>query len=137
MSARPAVEVLVGLIADDRGRWLINCRPAGTALAGFWEFPGGKRQPNETPRAALDRELYEELGIEVLDAERFLALAHDYGDKHVRLDVWRVLSFRGVVAAREGQPLRWVTLDELAHVRLLEADGPIVARLRSEARPPP
>jgi 8-oxo-dGTP diphosphatase len=129
VTAPPAVDVVVGLISDSSGRWLVNCRPAGTPLAGSWEFPGGKRQPGETPLAALKRELDEELGIDVLDAERVLMLVHDYPDKRVRLDVWHVRRYLGSVAAREGQPLRWVTVAECRGLALLEADWPIVARL--------
>lgn len=133
MSEPRAVEVVVGLIDDGAGRWLVNCRPAGTPLAGFWEFPGGKRQAGESPLAALQRELDEELGINVLTAERVLELVHDYPDKRVRLDVWQVLKYRGALTAREGQPLRWVTESELRALPLLEADGPIVDRLASLA----
>ena len=79
--------------------------------------------------AALKRELDEELGVEVLEAEAVLKLEHDYPDKRVRLDVWQVLRYRGKVTAREGQPLRWVTASECAELPLLEADWPIVARL--------
>jgi 8-oxo-dGTP diphosphatase len=131
MSEPRAVEVVVGLIDDGAGRWLVNCRPAGTPLAGFWEFPGGKRQSGELPLAALKRELDEELGIEVLAAERVLELEHDYPDKRVRLDVWRVLEYRGDVTARERQPLRWIHVEELRRLALLEADGPIVDWLAS------
>jgi len=123
------LDVVVGLIDDGAGRWLVNCRPAGTPLAGFWEFPGGKRQPGELPLAALKRELDEELGIEVLEAAPALELVHDYPDKRVRLDVWRVQKYRGAVTARERQPLRWVTEQELRALPLLEADWPIVERL--------
>jgi 8-oxo-dGTP diphosphatase len=129
VSERRVVEVVVGLISDSAGRWLVNCRPAGTPLAGFWEFPGGKRQPNETARAALERELDEELGIAVLEAEPIFDLAHDYPDKRVLLDVWHVRRYGGDVTARERQPLRWVAADELRGLRLLEADWPIVERL--------
>ena len=125
----PPVHVLVGLITDEAGRWLVNVRRAGTHMAGRWEFPGGKRGPDETPFAALCRELDEELGIEVLEAVPWLELVHDYADKTVRLDVWRVGRYGGEVAAREGQALRWVTLDELSKLELLEADWPIVERL--------
>lgn len=128
-SAPRAVDVVVGLIGDSRGRWLVNCRPPGTPSAGAWEFPGGKRQRGETPRAALERELREELGIEVLEVEPVLTLEHDYPDKRVRLDVWHVLRYRGEVAAREGQPLQWVTVAECRQLALLEADWPIVERL--------
>jgi len=129
VSSPRAVDVVVGLINDASGRWLVNCRPPGTPLAGSWEFPGGKRQPGEAALAALARELDEELGIEVLDAEPVLILEHDYPDKRVRLDVWHVRRFGGQATAREGQPLRWVTISELRDLALLEADWPIVARL--------
>ena len=135
MSARRAVDVVVGLIGDSSGRWLVNCRPPGTPLAGSWEFPGGKRQPGEAPLAALKRELDEELGIEVLEAEPVLVLEHDYPDKRVRLDVWHVLRYRGEARALEGQPLRWVTAAECRELPLLPADGPIVERLGSLGKP--
>jgi 8-oxo-dGTP diphosphatase len=129
VSRAKAVHVLVGLIADGAGRWLVNQRRAGTHLAGRWEFPGGKSEPGEAPLAALERELEEELGIAVLQAEPWFELLHDYPDKSVRLDIWRVLRYGGVVTAREGQLLKWVTLTELASLPLLEADWPIVERL--------
>jgi 8-oxo-dGTP diphosphatase len=135
VSERRAVDVVVGLVNDAAGRWLVNCRPLGTPLAGSWEFPGGKLQPGEAPLAALKRELDEELGIEVLEAEPVLALVHDYPDKRVRLDVWHVRRFRGQVAAREGQPLRWVTAAECRQLQLLDADWPIVERLPLLAAP--
>jgi 8-oxo-dGTP diphosphatase len=123
------VDVVVGLISDGGGRWLVNCRPVGTPLAGSWEFPGGKVQAGEAPFAALKRELDEELGVELLEAEPLLALTHDYPDKRVRLDVWRVLRYRGAAVPREGQPLKWVTVAECRALKLLEADWPIVERL--------
>jgi 8-oxo-dGTP diphosphatase len=128
------VRVAVGLIADGSGRWLVNCRPPGTPLAGWWEFPGGKCQPGEAPLEALRRELAEELGIAVLEAEPALTLDHDYPDKRVRLDVWRVRSFSGELAALEGQELKWVTAGECRALKLLEADWPIVGRLEAWAR---
>ncbi|HSC15817.1 MAG TPA: (deoxy)nucleoside triphosphate pyrophosphohydrolase [Gammaproteobacteria bacterium] len=133
MSGPRAVDVVVGLIGDESGRWLVNCRPAGTPLAGAWEFPGGKRLPSESPLAALKRELDEELGLEVLEAEPVLVLEHDYPDKRVRLDVWHVRKYRGRPTARERQPLRWVTVGECRALPLLPADGPIVSLLGSLA----
>jgi 8-oxo-dGTP diphosphatase len=123
------VDVVVGLVSDGGGRWLVNSRRPGTALAGRWEFPGGKRHGDETPRATLERELDEELGIAVVDAEPVLVVEHDYPDKRVRLDVWHVRRYRGVPESREGQPLRWVTVAECRQLPLLEADWPIVERL--------
>jgi 8-oxo-dGTP diphosphatase len=133
MSERRTLDVAVGLISDSSGRWLVNCRPVGAPLAGSWEFPGGKRRPDETALAALERELEEELGIQVLDAVPVLELVHDYSDKRVRLDVWHVRRYRGEVTAREQQPLRWVTVAECRQLELLEADWPIVERLAALA----
>jgi 8-oxo-dGTP diphosphatase len=131
----PLVDVVVGLIGDSSGRWLVNRRPAGRPLAGAWEFPGGKRQSGEAPLAALARELREELGIDVQAAESVLVVEHDYPDKRVRLDVWHVRRFGGEIRAREGQPLRWVTVAECRRLPLLEADWPIVERLASLGAP--
>jgi 8-oxo-dGTP diphosphatase len=129
VSGAAAVHVLVGLIDDGAGRWLVNERRAGTHMAGRWEFPGGKRRAEETPLEALRRELDEELGVEVLEAEPLLDLVHAYPDKRVRLDVWRVLRYRGEVVPREGQRLKWATVEECAALPLLEADAPILDRL--------
>jgi 8-oxo-dGTP diphosphatase len=65
----------------------------------------------------------------VLAAEPVLALVHDYPDKRIRLDVWHVRRYRGQVTARDGQPLRWVTVAECRQLQLLDADWPIVERL--------
>ncbi len=136
MPAPRVVHVLVGLIADASGRWLVNQRRPVKPMSGYWEFPGGKLAAGEERFAALRRELTEELGIDLLEAQPLLELVHDYADLSARLDVWRVLSYRGDVVAREGQPLRWVGVDELADLALLEADLPIVDELRALAASP-
>jgi 8-oxo-dGTP diphosphatase len=119
----------VGLIVDGRGRWLVNRRRPGTHMAGFWEFPGGKRTEGETRLAALRRELHEELGVDVLEAEPLLELVHNYPEKRVVLDVWRVLRYAGEPYSREGQELQWVSAAGLASLGILPADGPIVEAL--------
>lgn len=126
------LHVLVGLVRDARGRYLINQRGAGRHMAGAWEFPGGKRRPGEPRFDALRRELAEELGIVVETAEPFIEIVHDYPDRRVTLDVWRVSRFTGEPAPLEGQPLRWVTLDELGASGLLPADRPIVDALAGD-----
>jgi 8-oxo-dGTP diphosphatase len=135
-----AVEVLVGVIQDGQGRFLVNRRRAGTHMAGFWEFPGGKRAPGESRLDALRRELDEELGIEVLEAAPLLQQVHDYPEKRVLLDVWRVLRYAGEPFGRENQELRWVDGPGLERIGLLPADAPIVSalvgRLRGESAEP-
>lgn len=124
------IHVLVGLLRDVRGRWLVNRRRSGTHEAGRWEFPGGKRESGEAARAALERELAEELGIVVVDAEPFMRLAHDYPDRRVLLDIWHVVSYEGEPMPLERQRLRWVPAAELSEAGLLPADLPIIERIR-------
>lgn len=136
LTARPRIEVVAGILRDAGGRVLIAQRRPGQHGAGCWEFPGGKRAPGEAATVALGRELDEELGIRVDAAESFLALEHDYPDRRVVLEFFLVTRFRGEPVAREGQPLRWVAVGELAGAGLLPADEPVVAALvaRDEAR---
>ncbi|MBN1238372.1 MAG: 8-oxo-dGTP diphosphatase MutT [Gammaproteobacteria bacterium] len=128
-AADGVLHVLVGLIEDEQGRILVNRRRAGTHMAGHWEFPGGKLDEGESPREALDRELAEELGIVVLEAEPFMLHRHDYPERRVLLDIWHVARFYGEPRPLEGQPLAWVSPVELMDFGLLPADRPIVDAL--------
>jgi 8-oxo-dGTP diphosphatase len=124
------IPIAVGIVADGGGRYLVAERPAGKPSAGKWEFPGGKIEPGESTVQALARELHEELGIELMAARPLIRIRHAYPDKRVLLDVWRVTGHRGQAYGREGQQLRWLTLEELAHVDLLQANDAIVRALR-------
>lgn len=136
MTDRPRAEihVVAGGLFDGQGRVLIAQRPPGKVLAGRWEFPGGKLNAGEPAFAGLVRELAEELSVTVHAGERLLRYAHDYADRRVWLDMWRVTSWSGEVRGVEGQALRWVAIDELPRVDILEADQPIIERLRVEDR---
>ena len=122
--------VAVGILMDGRGRVLVNQRPPGSHMAGYWEFPGGKIAPGEDGWQALVRELDEELGVTARYGHPLLTLSHRYPDRTVELDVWRVTEYRGVPQPREGQQLRWCAPRGLDDLKLLPADGPIVAALR-------
>ncbi len=98
-------------------------------MAGFWEFPGGKRSEGEGRREALERELNEELGIRLLAAAPFMRLDHDYPETWVALDVWIVSGYTGEPRGLEGQQLEWLEPAALAEIELLPADRPIVDRL--------
>ena len=129
--AGATLEVVAGALVDARGRVLIAERPPGKSMAGRWEFPGGKRRAGEAPRAALERELGEELGIAVAAAEPLLAVSHHYpgAAEPVRIDCWRVSEWRGTPAPLDGQRLRWCAREELLAADILEADAPIVTAL--------
>lgn len=124
------VEVAAGCLINAAGEVLIAQRPEGKIAAGQWEFPGGKLEAGETPRAALDRELHEELGIEVEDARPLIRVTHAYSDRTVRLDCWRITRWRGEPHSRERQAFAWVRPDAIGAYPILAADGPIINALR-------
>ena len=129
MVATGTINVVVGILVDDRRRVLIAQRPPGRHLAGGWEFPGGKRESGESALAALERELREELGVRQLTAEPLMTHRHAYPDREVCLDVWWVAQFAPTPVGLEGQRLRWVEAAGLRDAALLPADAPIVERV--------
>ena len=112
---------------------LIAQRPPGRALAGRWEFPGGKLHEGEDARAGLVRELREELGVEVGDAERLIRYSHAYPERVVRLDLWLVTAWSGEPSGLDGQALKWVKPEELEFEDILEADRPMIDALVARA----
>ncbi len=123
------MHVMAGVLLDDNGCVLLAQRPAGKHLAGFWEFPGGKLEAGETPLAALARELLEELGIHVRDAEPLVCLPWRYEDRELLLDAWRVSSWRGEPRSLEAQPLQWMLPASVDPMILAPADRVILAEL--------
>ena len=121
---------MAGVLSDATGRVLVAQRPVGKHLAGRWEFPGGKLAKGEAPLAGLKRELIEELGLTLLAAEPLIRLHHDYHDRRVLLDVWRVTEWSGTPQSLDGQAFKWVAPDDLPAIDLLEADRPIITALR-------
>lgn len=113
------------------GKLLVAERPEGKPYSGYWEFPGGKIELNESGDAAIKRELHEELGIEVIKAERWFDHLHAYPDKTVFLELWRVTEFSGEPVSRENQVLRWATYEEILHLRLLEGNLAIMSEIKS------
>jgi len=126
-AAKPErIHVAVAAVFDDRQRVLICRRPAHAHQGGLWEFPGGKLEPGETIDSALRRELREEVGINVISTRPLIRVHHDYPDRNVLLDVWRVERFSGRAAGHEGQPVRWVLPGELGRYRFPAANRPII-----------
>ena len=126
--------VVAAALFDDGGRVLIAQRPAGKALAGRWEFPGGKVAAGESERDALRRELREELGIEVTAARPFMRLSHAYEDRDVELSLWIVERFAGKPRSLDAQALKWVLPAQLPGEDILEADRPFIAALLERAQ---
>ena len=112
---KPTLHVAVGVILRD-GELFIAKRQGDQHLAGLWEFPGGKVEANETVLDALKRELHEELGINVINAEPLIEQRHEYDIRTVVLDCWLVTEFSGEAHGKEGQPTTWARIDECASI---------------------
>lgn len=123
------IGVAAAVIERPDGTFLMASRPDGKAYAGWWEFPGGKVEPGESPRHALDRELEEELGIAVRRAYPWLTCDYDYAHARVRLHFFRVTDWAGAPHPHEGQSLAWVHADHPAVSPILPANGPILRGL--------
>lgn len=113
---------------------MITRRPEHVHQGGLWEFPGGKVEDGETVYEALGRELHEEVAIEILSARPLIRIHHDYPDKSVLLEVWRVDDFSGHAHGSEGQPLRWVWPGDLPEYEFPQANRPIVSAIRLPER---
>ncbi|MBK1648520.1 Nudix family hydrolase [Rhabdochromatium marinum] len=124
------IHVVAGVLSDAEGRVLIAQRPTQAHQGGYWEFPGGKREPEESPLAALKRELHEELGIEVVSSRPLIQIEHDYGDRRILLDVHRVLRYQGRPQGCEGQPLAWRAATALQPEDFPPADQPVIRALQ-------
>ena len=132
MIKKTPLPVVAAVIEDGAGRVLVAQRPAHKHLALKWEFPGGKVEANETPEAALARELREELGIEIEILRALPRFTHDYGDVNIAMIpfVCRLAPTSAAPHAHEHVALRWVLREGLATLDLAPADLPVVAALR-------
>jgi 8-oxo-dGTP diphosphatase len=128
----PVVPIVSAALIDERGHVLLQQRPAGKAMAGLWEFPGGKIAAGETPEAALCRELDEELGIAVAenDLSAFGFASHRYDSFHILLLLYLCRRWQGAPAARENQVVTWVAPAQMSGYPMPAADAPLVALLQ-------
>jgi 8-oxo-dGTP diphosphatase len=123
--------VVACALIDADSRVLIAQRPQGKAMAGLWEFPGGKMEPGERPEETLIRELHEELGITVkepcLAPLTFASFAYD--DFHLMMPLWVCRRWDGPVVAREHTALKWVRPSKLRDYPMPPADEPLIPPL--------
>ena len=124
------VHVVAAVITNLKGEVLIAKRPDDKHQGGLWEFPGGKLEANETREQGLARELNEELGITVESYQPLIQVRHDYADKSVLLDVWRVSQFGGEAHGREGQAVEWVFPEAFDNYDFPAANQPIINAAR-------
>jgi 8-oxo-dGTP diphosphatase len=135
-NAKPVILVVAAALVDPDGRVLIAQRPPGKAMAGLWEFPGGKLEAGETPEGALIRELKEELGIAVKEAclAPFTFASHGYGDFQLLMPLYVCRRWEGTPSPREHKMLKWIRPRDLildpAAFPMPAADLPLLPMLR-------
>ena len=129
VESMPIVEVVAAVIMRSDGQFLLTRRPGGKVYSGYWEFPGGKVEKNESLLHALERELWEELGIQIRHAYPWITRIFSYSHATVRLHFFRVVKWKGSVAPREKQGLFWQWPNQIAVSPVLPANGPILQAL--------
>ena len=131
MSAAAGVKIteVAAAVIERPGEFLLAQRPEGKPYPGYWEFPGGKIEPGEDPRAALVRELEEELGIQVTAATPWITRVYAYTHATVRLHFWRVTAWNGEPQPLEDQAIRWQVLGAPDVSPMLPANAPVLAAL--------
>lgn len=129
---KPLLLVAACALLDTDNRILLARRPAGKAMAGLWEFPGGKVETGETPEDTLVRELAEELGIatEKPCLAPLTFASHAYDEFHLLMPLYVCRKYRGIPVAREGQQLKWVRASALRDYPMPPADLPLVPVLQ-------
>ena len=128
----PVVLVVAVALVDRDGRVLLARRPPGKPMAGLWEFPGGKIRDDESPEAALVRELAEELGLDTAESclSPLTFASHRYADFHLLMPLYVCRVWKGTPRAREGQVLKWVAPERLKDYPMPPADAPLIPALR-------
>ncbi len=126
---RQEVQVAAGILVAPDGRVLLGRRPASKVYAGYWEFPGGKVEPGESMRAALDRELREELGIEVIAADPWITRHFTYPHADVHIRFFRVRAWAGEPRAVEHEGLAWQWPGQFDLQPMLPANSPVLESL--------
>jgi len=128
----PILLVVACALIDAQGRILLSERPKGKNMAGLWEFPGGKIEQGETPEQALQRELSEEVGIDVQGKNLvpFTFASYPCPDFHLLMPLYLCRSWSGKLYPREGQLLQWVEVERLTEYPMPPADKPLIAALK-------
>lgn len=113
------IQVVVGLVYDQFGRVLLSKRIPPSSYPGYWELPGGKIEPGESALEALKRELFEEIGIQVIKAKSIKKVEHTYPDYVVCIEVFKVNQYLGTVKGLENQPVSFYGLQEVDDLLML------------------
>ena len=127
------VRVVAAVIQGDDGKIFATARGYG-AYKGWWEFPGGKIEPGETPQQALVREIREELAAEIEVGDLIRTIEYDYPEFHLSMDCFWATVRSGPLELKEAEAARWLTQEELKDVKWLPADLELIGDIRSGSR---
>ncbi len=122
------IHVAIGIVYREN-KVLVAKRGSHQHCPDVWEFPGGKCENNETPVQTLARELLEEVGITVQLVQPLTTFTHQYPSRKVTLHAFWVTDFLSEPFSKEGQPLRWVTIDELPDLSMPEGNASILEQI--------
>ena len=131
--SKPHFHVTAGLVWKD-GKLLITRRPEGSHLAGYWEFPGGKQEHGESLEACLEREIREELGMEVKAVKHLLQIDHEYETKSITLHLFQCSWLSGTPTPIGCSEIRWVRPEDLANYQLPPPDLQLLPSIQNLAR---
>jgi 8-oxo-dGTP diphosphatase len=131
MKTKKHVEIAVGIICSQDSQIFITQRGEHSHLAGFWEFPGGKVEPNETIEQTLHRELAEEIDIHVIEARFLETINYSYGDRDITIHAYLVESWDGEPFAKEGQNSRWIDIEDLNADEFPDANRHLIEMLKN------
>ena len=124
--------IVIAAIIKKENKFLIAKRSYLKQLAGYWEFPGGKLENGETEKACLQREIKEELNIEITVGEFFMENIHHYGDKTILLKAFLCEYISGEILLNDHDEILWVTKDELNNYKFAAADIPFIIALNDK-----
>jgi mutator protein MutT len=131
----PPAPIHVGIGLIRRGKeFLVRLRPEGTVYAGYWEFPGGKCEPGESPSQATVRECLEETGLVVVVSRLRRVIEHQYPHGYVKLHFFDCEPEDQGAEPRAGSGCRWVRASALGRLRFPEANEPVLEELIGAAR---
>ena len=128
---REFLSIAIGILRNTKNEVLLGKRTKGSHM-GYWEFPGGKIEPNETPEEALFREFQEELGLEIGRSKKMEPVEYQYDHYDVLLIPFKIIDYIGYPSGLEGQELIWRATDQLRELEILPANRSLVEKLTAE-----
>ena len=129
MAQKPLLLVVAGAIFDSSNKVLLAKRPKGATMEGFWEFPGGKIEPLETPEEALKREIFEEtdLMLDISNLKPLSFTSYEYERFHLLMPLFACCQWSGTLKAKENQEFIFTKTDKLHNFKMPPADYPLIA----------